>query len=956
MSHPYFNRQNAVTPAANAALATHLQFNLAALPLTISLFKNVRDNGPKQHTLEWSAFCDTYFAKHQILKVKENGPAWSPACYPAGATRLKEKVEYISCAVFDVEHHEPFEALQDKLVGCAYIAHSSYRHTPEDPRYRIVLPLVKPVDADAWDATWDRLNHWLGGINDPQTKDASRLYFLPSMPDGAEGHFIEIGEGKPLDIDDLPELPAEFVAKVTASNAKTYSKVKIEGIEDAPPDPLNPAIGLSRIVERCAFMQWASTPENQNDVSNPHWMAMTSNACRFEESDAWIHEASCHYDGYDEAKTDGLIARCRNFPAPITCNNIQGNGFKGCPEGGCKKPSRDGITGAPAGLWVRAENDSETNPVVMASSRPTVYATDQSDVDPRRISGFLVTNKGVFKLKYHDGEELLTKIASHIEVVAQTWETGSPNWGLLIAVRDPDGKVHEWAMAKEILPFPSKWRAELLKMGADIYPSSGGPDYLYEYLLEAKPVARALSVSQPGWYRSVFVLPNRVIGETTAERVVLQTNDPAGADVFRPNGTLVQWQENVGASCVGNSRLVLAVCAAMAGPTLHLLGEENGGFHLVGGSSIGKTTAVEVAASVWGNRTKFVRNWRTTGNAIESVASRHNDTLLILDEISQVSALEAGEIAYMLGNGRGKSRSTVTGSVRANAQWRLVFLSTGEQSLAEHMQTAGKRTMAGQEVRLVNLQADAGTGFGLFENIHGSASAQQFATELKRTTAEFYGEAGPAFVAELADAERQSGLLDIIRKGIEAFTNSYVPVDSCGQVLRVGKRFALMAAVGELATHLGILPWPEGEAISAARTCFHAWIEGRGGVRNQEAGQAIAQVRRFLETHGESRFTAWDEIHDTNAGSRTINRVGVRRVTADYRTEFYILPEMFKAEVCSGLNPKEVAKALRDAGFLVLGSNDKNTKQERLPGIGSVKVYRIKPDILGDADPVVSLT
>jgi uncharacterized protein (DUF927 family) len=941
MYNSYFNRQETVS---SAAIAAPQQFNSDAHQLTISLFKNVRDNDPKERTLAWSAFCNTYFAKHQALKIKENGAAWSPACYPTGVTRQKDKVETVSCAVFDVEHHCRFDELLDKLVGYAYVAHSSYRHSAEDPRYRIVLPLIKPVAADAWEATWDRLNHWLGGINDPQTKNADRIYFLPSMPADAKGHFIEIGEGKPLDIEELPELPAEFVAKVSASTAKTYSKVKIEGIEEAPPDPLNPAIGLVRVVERCAFMQWASGPDNQNDVSNPHWMAMTSNACRFEESDAWIHEASCQYDGYDEAKTDGLIARCRDFPAPITCKTIQENGFKGCPAGGCKKQSGE-TTKAPAGIWL-GDNGNPTNQAEVIES-----ASDSAD-DEKHFGCFVLNPNGVFKIRFKDGEEFRTKVASYIEITAQTRDSNQTNWGFLITVKDPDQNFHEWAMPQEMLPSPKVWKAELLKMGAVIY-QTGQQDLLYEYFIEATPSTRALCVMQPGWHNQVFALPNQVIGETTTERVVLQTNDLTGADVFRPNGTLTQWQENVGVSCIGNSRLVFSVCAALAGPTLHLLGEENGGFHIVGGSSIGKTTAVEVAASVWGNRTKFVRNWRTTGNAIESVASRHNDTLLILDEISQVSPFEAGEIAYMLGNGRGKSRATVSGSVRTNAQWRLVYLSTGEQSLADHMQNAGKRTMAGQEVRLVNLPADAGTGLGLFENIHASPSAQQFATELKRTTAEYYGEAGPAFVSELADAEQQVELLDAIRRDSQTFVNGFVPVGSCGQVLRVGKRFALLAAVGELATRLGILPWPEGEAIAACRTCFHAWIDGRGGVENQEADQAIAQVRRFLETHGESRFTAWDEMRNSYEGydsrCRTINRAGFRKVTDDDRTEFYVLPEIFKTEICAGLNPKEVTKALRDSGFLVVGSDGKSIKQERLPGVGSVKVYRIKPDILGEA-------
>lgn len=45
--------------------------------------------------------------------------------------------------------------------------------------------------------------------------------------------------------------------------------------------------------------------------------------------------------------------------------------------------------------------------------------------------------------------------------------------------------------------------------------------------------------------------------------------------------------------------------------------------------------------------------WRATGNALEGVAEAHNHSLLCLDELSQLAPAEAGEISYLLANGRG---------------------------------------------------------------------------------------------------------------------------------------------------------------------------------------------------------------------------------------------------------------------------------------------------------------
>jgi hypothetical protein len=59
---------------------------------------------------------------------------------------------------------------------------------------------------------------------------------------------------------------------------------------------------------------------------------------------------------------------------------------------------------------------------------------------------------------------------------------------------------------------------------------------------------------------------------------------------------------------------VFAICCALTGPLLKLLGGEGGGFHFRGGSSIGKSTALNIAASVWGGGgvSGFSRTWRAT--------------------------------------------------------------------------------------------------------------------------------------------------------------------------------------------------------------------------------------------------------------------------------------------------------------------------------------------------------
>src|SRR5689334_18189728 len=182
----------------------------------------------------------------------------------------------------------------------------------------------------------------------------------------------------------------------------------------------------------------------------------------------------------------------------------------------------------------------------------------------------------------------------------------------------------------------------------------------------------------------------------------------------------------------------------------------------------------------------------------------------------------------MLGNGSGKARMQRDASARPVITWRVLFVSTGETGLATKMQEAGRRARAGQEVRVVEVPADAGAGLGLFETLHGSASGDALARHLRLAAERHKGHAARAFLAGITgDPE---GTATAVAEAREAWIKANVPPGADGQVARVARRFGLVAAAGELATALGVLPWPEGEAERAAARCFADWLAARGGV------------------------------------------------------------------------------------------------------------------------------
>lgn len=551
--------------------------------------------------------------------------------------------------------------------------------------------------------------------------------------------------------------------------------------------------------------------------------------------------------------------------------------------------------------------------------------TDDISPETPQQTYFELTPSGVF---YH-ADDNSRWICSRLEIKSLVRDKSSENWGRLLEFYDADGLLHRWAMPMEMLKGSGEeLRGELLRLGVEIASSPRIRSLLTEYIITSKPLSRARCVNRIGWYDNVFILPDKTIGKTTEEIIYQSEHNTCD---YKQSGSLEDWQKNVSQYCAGNSRLILAVSCAFAAVLLKLTDSESGGIHFVGESSTGKTTALRVAASIFGGH-DYLSRWRATANGLESLASIRSDTLLVLDELSQVDAREAGEIAYMLANGMGKARANKNGHAKSRHEWRLLFLSAGEIGLSQHLQEAGKKIKAGQQVRLVDISADAEAGHGIFENLHGYASGALLSQTLLENTHKYYGTAFIKFLEFLthSNLEQQK---EMIKQSCKKFMYEYLPKESSGQVHRVCERFALMAAAGELATSYGITGWQENESIHAAVKCFHSWLEQRGTLGNQERVAILSHIRSFFELHGDARFSDMDNINP-----HTINRAGFRE-TKNGIQQYYILPEVFSKEICAGFDSKQVCKILIEEGWIEPDKNSLPYRRESFPGLGQSRCY-----------------
>lgn len=102
-----------------------------------------------------------------------------------------------------------------------------------------------------------------------------------------------------------------------------------------------------------------------------------------------------------------------------------------------------------------------------------------------------------------------------------------------------------------------------------------------------------------------------------------------------------------------------------------------------------------------------------------------------------------------------------------------------------------------------------------------------------------------------------------------------------------------------------------------AEACFKAWMEYRRTF--DPVAKAVDRVRAFIVEH-EDRF-------ELIGGESVDGKAGYKK-----KSDYLILPDVFRDEVCAGAKPEEIAAALERATYLSTSGKNRLKKQERIGG------------------------
>lgn len=224
----------------------------------------------------------------------------------------------------------------------------------------------------------------------------------------------------------------------------------------------------------------------------------------------------------------------------------------------------------------------------------------------------------------------------------------------------------------------------------------------------------------------------------------------------QPHGSEVVWYQTA-LECRKMSvtaRIMLA--ASFASPLLSVVGSLPFFVHLWGvDSGTGKTVALMLAASVWGNPAvgSYTQTFNGTQVGQERTAAFLNHLPYCLDEL-QLTKDSRGKSSfdvYQLAQGVGRSRGKRTGGVEITPTWDCCFLTTGESPLTTI--SAG----AGAVNRVIDIECTAGAA--VITDGHRISGA------LKQN----YGFAGRLFIERLYESEEtQQKIREIYQENFRA--------------------------------------------------------------------------------------------------------------------------------------------------------------------------------------------
>ncbi len=843
----------------------------------------------------------------------KDGPAFVGGLI-RGGRRVKENIDVRSLITLDADNVDRSFPLSVELMigGFAYVIYSTHSHRPDAPRYRLIVLMDREMSPDEYSAAARKLAEIIGMEHfDPTTFRVTQLMYLPSCSRDAEPVFIE-SQGPAFSVDQLlgeyedwrdpatwPRHPKEKAARVQSSLTRPQDPREKRGIVGA----FNRAFTIESAID--TFLSEVYIP---GSMPNRYTYTRGTSANGLEI-----------YPGqelaYSYQDSDPIADGHSHNAFDLVRIHLFGHLDEEIPEGTPveEKPSHQEMVKLAHGLEeVQRLMQAESTAAIQAAfGDDPDFATSADPVEPgseRAIdltnikipTGFVVRNGKVFEVKeLKNGDVKYVPVCEClVAVTARSINLTDHTQGLEVSwvssngIRTITDSRSTFADGKKLI--------NLADYGLPVHSDNARKlaAYLsrFESENEERLATKRLS-NQLGWVKGGFLLGDKFIGEGDIQFHPKDAGDGQIAGGFHEHGTLAGTLE-VMEKIKPFAPVKMAVYAALSAPLLERLGESSYIFELAGGTSRGKTTALRIAASLYGrpdeNKPGFFRQWNMTKVAIERYAFTMNHLPLFLDDTKNTDERTVRPIVYQFSSGQGRGRGSLKGA-QASAGWQTVMLSTGEQKLTSFSKDGGAVG------RVLSLE---GSPF-----ITADIESARLVQELNEQVSEHYGHMAEPWIRYLMAADMKYWK----KQFSEAYERYRALSVGAGEVaLRLSRIMGLIDVTGQMFdTCFGLSLYDQEELREE-------WVKITGESPEMDrAAEALEDVlgwvasrKRQFVINGISPFSG-DVLGEIDAKEL--------RIIAVRLNEFLI---------SQGYEPRSIAKAWKEKGWVVadLGKNQKTIR------------------------------
>ena len=245
------------------------------------------------------------------------------------------------------------------------------------------------------------------------------------------------------------------------------------------------------------------------------------------------------------------------------------------------------------------------------------------------------------------------------------------------------------------------------------------------------------------------------------------------------------WNDMYSRCVAGHTPLELAVTlgssACLVGYLSGKIGTETLFVNIVGKTSTGKTTMLNLAVSTAGPSVKkegsLKISWNATGNGITGLLSGNAGVPIAIDELSESASGDLTQLLFQIADGSSKLRAKTDGTPRPADTWHTTVLSTSNVSVYDF--TNGNDAL---QTRVLE-----------FEDVPWTRSAKE-AEEINRVTASNAGFLIPKFAGALAKYTRD----DLVDR-LEGIRSGLPPVENpSGKESRIDLSISLLILTAEI--------------------------------------------------------------------------------------------------------------------------------------------------------------